>query len=211
MDDPVLQFSVSKNIAYLTINSPPKNELRSEFFSILGKLAQDTLVNCNVLGMIVSGAGRHFSTGANVEELLSLSNSNPAITSKPDLFKNTENFSVIETLPYPVVAAITGCCFGAGLELALACHFRIASSHAVFALPESEFGLMPGCGGTIRLPHLIGQGKAIKMIMSGKSMLADDALKIGLIDLVTEKINVMPAAKRFIRNSGLPAVSKVEK
>lgn len=211
MDDPVLQFSISGNIAYLTINSPPKNELRSEFFSILGELAQDTLVNCKVLGMIVSGAGRHFSTGANVEELLSLSNGTPAINSKPDLFQNTENFSVIETLPYPVVAAITGCCFGAGLELALACHFRIASSHAVFALPESEFGLMPGCGGTIRLPSLIGQGETIKMVMSGKSMLADDALKIGLIDLVTEKINVMPAAKRFIRNSGFSTASKGEK
>lgn len=211
MAEPALQFTISEQIAYLTINSPPKNELNMEFFSILGELINRTISDDRIRGMIVNGKGRHFSTGANVPELLSLSNLNENEGGNWFFSGNADNLSAIESCPFPVVAAVNGCCFGAGLELALACHFRIASSRAVFALPESEFGLMPGCGGTIRLPSLIGKSRAIEMILSGKSVLAENAKKIGLIDIVTEKKNLIDTAEQFLKNYGKNTHQKGEK
>ena len=93
---------------------------------------------------------------------------------------------------------IRGCCLGAGMELALACHYRIAEKNAVFSLPEVTYDLMPGCGGTIRLPKLIDKGKAVEMILSGHTVLADEAKALGLIDRVVPKKMGQRAALEYI-------------
>jgi len=97
-----------------------------------------------------------------------------------------------------VVAAISGCCLGAGLELALACHYRVSAPSAVFSLPEATFGLMPGCGGTVRLPALVGVGRAIELSLSGRTIGADEALACGLVDMVVEKKALLSTAVRTI-------------
>jgi enoyl-CoA hydratase/carnithine racemase len=85
------------------------------------------------------------------------------------------------------------------MELALACHYRLAATRAVFGLPEVQFGLMPGCGGTIRLPRLIKPGRATDLILSGRNLLADEAKAIGLVDAVFDRKDLLPAAETFIR------------
>ena len=194
-------FHIDNGIAYLTIASPPKNAMGNDFFIALAQLRVEVfpgLVAHGVRGMIVSGKGRHFSCGADLWELkdaLAHSNRQKGISG---LLDNSSSFSAIADLPFPVVAAISGCCLGSGLELALACHFRIAAKNAVLGLPETTFGLIPGCGGTVRLTKLIGHQKALKIILSGSSMLADEAKKEGVVDSVVEKRDLMASAIRHI-------------
>jgi enoyl-CoA hydratase len=118
------------------------------------------------------------------------------------LLDNSDSFSALPALPFPVVAAIQGCCLGSGLELALACHFRVAAKNAVLGLPEAGFGLMPGCGGTVRLTRLAGYQKAMRYILTGESLLAEDALKEGIVDAVVDKEELEGAAKRIIERFG---------
>jgi enoyl-CoA hydratase/carnithine racemase len=146
--------------------------------------------------MIVGGKGRHFSSGANVQELLDRGNED---TYQKKLEENARAYLTLEKLNYPVVAAITGCCLGSGMELALACTHRIATKHAVFALPEATFGLMPGCGGTIRLSRIVGKSNAMEMILSGRTVLADEAKAMNMVDLVVEKSKLMETARELIK------------
>jgi len=201
MSDQGLKFHVSDGIAYLVLDAPPKNELNISLFQELFRLQREVFPTLDVKGMIVHGLGRHFSSGADVGELKSLLADGNDRLDHGFLHDNAENFLALESLSFPVVAAIRGCCYGAGLELALACHYRIASPLAVLALPETDFGLMPGCGGTIRLPELVPLSKAIELILTGRSMLADEALEIGLVDLVVERKELLNTAVDFILRS----------
>jgi enoyl-CoA hydratase/carnithine racemase len=189
-----LVYREEDDIGYLTLNSPPKNELDMDFFGQLARFTQEILPTVGVLGIIVHGAGRHFSSGANVAELTSL-----FTDTKPSgpflLMENIDTFCAIEDSKIPVVAAIGGSCLGAGLELALACHARVAATRAVFSLPEVSFGLMPGCGGTQRLQQLIGRGRAIEMTLSGRLMLADEATKIGMVDHMVDRRVLLDEAR----------------
>jgi enoyl-CoA hydratase/carnithine racemase len=138
-----------------------------------------TITTQQLHGLIITGGGRHFSSGANVTELFTMS--------AEQIARAGALFAHIAALPIPVVAAISGACLGAGLELALACSQRIATPRAVFALPEVEYGLMPGCGGTLRLPRCIGKSAAAELILSGRTFDAREALRLGLIDSICQK------------------------
>ena len=118
----------------------------------------------------------------------------------------------IEAFPKPVIAAINGICFGGGLELAMACHLRTAVSNARFAMPEINLGIIPGFGGTQRLPRLIGKGKALEMLLTGRQIKAHEAKEAGLVNLVIEPQDLLPRTKDFaekIINKSLVPISKI--
>jgi len=189
-----LLLHCENSIAHLVLSSPPKNEMGEVFFNELARIA-NSLAVMNVRGLIVRGAGRHFSSGANVGELRSRFDATV-------LVNNSDSFSTLASLPFPTVAAIRGCCLGSGLELALACRFRVADRNAVLGLPEATFDLMPGCGGTVRLTKIAGYRNAMRLILTGESMLAPDAYTRGLVDAVVDKSEVEAAAVRFVERLG---------
>lgn len=197
MSKQLILLKQEHEIAHLILNNPPKNEMDSKLLNELTNIRKNVFPSLCTKGMIIYGQKRHFSSGAHVEELKSLFNNNQS-TPAPFLQDNIDNFIAIESLKFPVIAAITGCCLGLGLELALACNYRIATPQAIFSLPEATFGIIPGCGGTIRLPEKIKTGKAIEMILSGKMISAEVALDIGLIDLIAKKKDIIDTAEILI-------------
>lgn len=198
MGNQPITLHISGSIAHCILDNPPKNEMNSSFFHALTRLRKELFPTLRVKGMIIYGRGRHFSSGADLKELASLYQKPQSEIPAAFLKKNLQTFSDIEALPFPVIAVINGCCLGAGLELALTCRFRIASRHAVFSLPESTYGLIPGCGGTIRLPKVVKTGNAVKMILGGMVIPADEAHRIGLVDSIVEKKRIMETAETMI-------------
>jgi enoyl-CoA hydratase/carnithine racemase len=194
-----IDLEIKDDTAFVTLNGPPKNEMGIAFFLELANIAETTLASLQVRGMIVQGAGRHFSSGANVPEIEKLGADSGGKVAKL-LKDNIKSFLTLSRLPYPVVALVRGCCLGAGMELALACHYRIAEQNAVFALPEVTWGIMPGCGGTIRLPALVGKATAVELILTGRSVLAQEALELGIADRVTDRGDGLAAALAVINN-----------
>jgi enoyl-CoA hydratase/carnithine racemase len=197
MADKAVVLERTGSIAFLTLSAPPKNEMGTAFFRELTGLTPE-LQRLEAKGMIVRGQGRHFSSGANLEELKAMVSRAPACKGMRALLDNSDAFALLSSLRFPVVAAIAGCCLGSGLELALACTFRVAARNAVLGVPEASFGLMPGCGGTVRLTHLVGYQKAIELIVTGNILLAPDALEAGLVDAVVDKHDLENTAIRFV-------------
>jgi enoyl-CoA hydratase/carnithine racemase len=204
MTDSPVTLELQHSIAFCTLANPPKNEMDFRFFREFERMCRDVFPTLAVTGMIVRGRGRHFSSGADLEELRSQYRQGKAPSPPAILSANIASFTSISELPYPVVAAINGCCLGAGLELALACHYRVAANRAVFALPETTFGLMPGCGGTVRLTTLLGRSKAIEMILTGAMIPSEEALACGLVDACVEKDRLIGAAEAIITRAGKP-------
>lgn len=164
-----------------------------EFIESFTKIVKD-IENLELTGLIVYGEGRHFSSGADTDELIQLSHGDSG-----NFFKiNIDNFLWLENRPYPTIAAVSGCALGFGMELALACNYRISTKNAIFSLPESGFGLMPGCGGTIRLPELIGKANAVRYILDGSMISSEEALRIGLIDMVVKKNLLLETARDLV-------------
>jgi len=133
-----------------------------------------------IKGIVIAGKGRHFSAGADMERLRFLALDENRFMAR--LRDGKELLDSIEALPIPSIAAIEGACFGGGLEIALACHIRVCARNAILAFPEVNHGLMPGMGGTVRLPGFIGYGKALEAVLSGDIIGAERALEIGLAD-----------------------------
>lgn len=194
MTENLLHFQISGEIGYLYLNRPPGNEMDHRFFRELGRLHEEFLLHHNLRGLIISGVKNHFSSGANIDELNLLIETGRF----DDLRANTQNIIRLRSLPYPLIAVIKGTCFGSALELALTCHFILAAPKAVFAFPEITFQLMPGCGGTYLLPRRVGKSRAVELILSGRSLLADEALQIGLVDRVVPKNQILAEAIRLI-------------
>ena len=187
-------------IARLVLDAPPRNEMGQVFFDTLAALV-GRLAGLPARGLVVHGAGRHFSSGADIGALKDgLAGAQTAHAARA-LIAATSSFQAIAQLPYPTVAAVGGCCLGSGLELALACRWRVAAANAVFALPETSFDLMPGCGGTVRLPRLIGRARAVELVLSGRFVDAGEALEIGLVDAVVDRKDLQTAARRLVERS----------
>ncbi len=210
MGNQPIKLHTANSIAHCILNNPPKNEINSSFFRALTRLRTDIFPTLPVKGMIIYGSGRHFSSGADLKELALLYQKPPSEIPATFLKENLQTFSAVEALPYPVIAVINGCCLGAGLELALTCRFRIASRHAVFSLPESTFGLIPGCGGTVRLPRVVKTGAAIKMILGGMVIPADEAHRIGLVDSIVDKKQILETAETMIHRLNETPKSQTE-
>lgn len=182
---PMVEYDTAgENIGVLRLHNGRDNLVDHAVFLDLTELKQWLQQN-SFQGLIITGNGRNFSKGANVERIKGYKDC-PEILEE-ELNEGKKILSYIEELPLITVAAIEGACFGAGLEIALSCNYRLASESALFSFPEVTLGLLPGFGGTIRLPKLIGQRAAKKLILSGDMINAQEALRLGLVDEIAGK------------------------
>ncbi len=183
------------HICTLTINRPEQlNALNSQLLSDLDDHLTWIENNNKCRVVILTGIGdKSFIAGADIEEMLSLD------ASKAKMFcsKGQSIASRIENLRIPVIAAINGYALGGGCEYALSCHMRFCSDNAVFGQPEVGLGLIAGWGGTQRLPRLIGKGLAFELLLSGKSIIAEEALSIGLINKIFSKEDLINETEKF--------------
>jgi len=191
--------------AYITINRPKKlNALNKETIGELHDAFKEVENDENVRVIILTGSGeKAFVAGADISEFADFNASQGAELAR----KGQEIlFSYIENLHTPVIAAVNGFALGGGLELAMACHFRVASDNAKMGLPEVSLGVIPGYGGTQRLPQLVGKGKAMEMIMTAGMISADDAKNYGLVNYVVTQDELIPLcekiADKITKNSG---------
>ena len=182
----------SEGIAILTISRPPVNALNSETLDELKKAFIHLAAQTDVRVIIITGAGeKAFVAGADIKEMLALGRHQ----GQKYALKGQGIFRMIEDSDKPVIAAINGFALGGGCELAMACHIRIASASAQFGQPEAKLGLIPGFGGTQRLPRLVGQYIALELLLTGDSIDANEACRIGLINKVVRQEDLMTTAK----------------
>ena len=180
MSDTVLK-ELEGRVALLTINRPDKlnalsQQVRDDMLALLDEIEADDAVGA----VVVTGAGeKSFVAGADIGEFAGRSPFD-----QREAMRSPRVFDVMASFPKPVIAMINGFCLGGGCELAASCDIRIASDRARFGQPEINLGLIPGGGGTQRLPRMIGLGQSMRLILSGEMIPADEAARIGLVDLV---------------------------
>jgi len=178
MSDFLIQTEKIGQVAILTINNPPANAFSQEVKEALRESIQKARNDDDIWTLVITGKGdKIFIAGADIPKLLDLDQDggmNRALQTR-------ELLEVLTQCEKPLIAAINGYCLGGGLELALCCDIRIAADHCRFGLPEVSLGLIPGAGGTQRLPRLIGSGWANYLILSGQAIKAERALEIGLV------------------------------
>ncbi len=188
-----LKLQVQDRVALVTIDQPGVlNCLNETTLEELERVFSERLKQEDVAAVIVTGSGeKAFVAGADIKELAKRDPLGARLNSS----RGHRLMEQIEGFPKPVIAAINGFCLGGGCELALACHLRLASETAQFGLPEVKLGLMPGYGGTQRLPRLVGKGRAMEMILSGESIGARKALEIGLVNQVVAPEDLIPRCR----------------
>jgi enoyl-CoA hydratase len=188
----LLLLDIAGRIATVTINRPDKlNALNDALMGELGTVMDELAANAEVGAIIITGAGRAFVAGADIARLAA------AQTGDLEKFSRAGQmvFRKIELSAKPVIAAVNGFALGGGCELALSCHLRIASTLAKFGLPEVKLGLIPGYGGTQRLPRLVGRGAALQLILTGDTIDGAEAARIGLANAVAEPAALLDAAR----------------
>ena len=184
-------------IAWLTLQRPEKlnalnNQVLQELEQAFAALEFDEAVGA----VVVTGAGeKAFVAGADIAELASLDTA----SARRQALAGQAVYDRIEAFPKPVIAAVNGFALGGGCELALACHIRIASENARFGLPEVSLGIIPGYGGTQRLPRLVGKGVALDLILSGEMTPAADALRMGLVSRVVPQADLKATAEKLAK------------
>ncbi len=193
-----LTYQVKDNIARLEICNPPQNTMRLEFFDELLDVCEKQIKKENFSGLIITSAGRHFSSGADVNELTMLIKNNKNNLVPAEMKKNLQAIHILHKLQKPKVAILKGICYGSGFELALTANYRIAQKNTLIALPEVTFGLMPGLGGISALTYIVGESKALELILSGRSIDSNEALSLGLIDKICNKESIEEEAVKTI-------------
>jgi enoyl-CoA hydratase/carnithine racemase len=187
----LVTLEVEGGIATLRLNRPPMNALSAEVGERLMELSREVSERADVYGVVVYGGEKVFAAGADVKEMATKSYAEMA-----DYSQLLQDFTrAVARIPKPTVAAITGYALGGGLELALACDFRVAAKNAKVGQPEILLGVIPGAGGTQRLSRLVGPAKAKDLVFSGRFVSADEALAIGLVDEVVEAEDVYAASR----------------
>lgn len=206
----VVSVSKEQGIATVTMDNPPMNTLGAQMRKDLTEVFTDLKTDNEVVAIILTGAGeRAFMAGADIKEF-------------PDRDKETEQeasstsmdvFSVIENTPKPTIAMLNGYTLGGGLEVALTCDIRIAEEHASVGLPEVKLGLLPGGGGTQRLPKIVGPSKAKEIMFTGSQVAADEALQLGIVSKVVPQGEGLAAAQELatkIARQSLQALSRIK-
>jgi enoyl-CoA hydratase len=192
-----VQYEKKGSIAYVTVNRPKVlNALNTPTWTDLRAAFEDVKADASVHGVILTGAGdKAFIAGADISELAHV-----------DAFDAEESsrfgqgvLDLIENLGKPVIAAINGFALGGGCETAMACTLRIAVEHAKFGQPEVKLGLLPGGGGTQRLPRLVGKGRALQLILTGETISAQEAYRIGLVNEVVPAANLIVRAETILK------------
>ena len=205
-----LLVEIKEGIALLTINRPEAmNALNTNFFNEMNHFINEISKNKSIHILIITGTGKAFVAGADIAEMVDKSPTEGTKFSR--LGQNT--FRSLEKLSIPVIGAINGFALGGGLELAMACDFRIASSKAKFGQPEVNLGMIPGYAGTQRLPRLVGLADALYLLMTADMISAEEALRIGLVQKVFEPEILMEEVFKIARNiqsKGPEAIKKVK-
>lgn len=193
-----LLIEKSERILYITINRESKlNALNKATLAELHDVITDSTHDEEVGGLIISGAGQKaFVAGADISEFADFNADEGRELAREGQIKV---FDVIQNHPKPIIAAINGFALGGGLELAMACHIRVAASGAKMGLPEVSLGLIPGYGGTQRLTELIGKGRAMEMILSADMINADEAYRTGLVNHVYEVEELLTKASELLK------------
>jgi enoyl-CoA hydratase len=183
--------------ALITINRPEKlNALNRAVISELAEAFRIAREDASIKAVILTGAGeKSFVAGADIAELATLD----AIQAELQSRRGQQIFRALETLRKPSIAAINGFALGGGLELALCCTIRIASPNAKLGQPEVKLGIVPGYGGTQRLPRLVGRGRALELLLSGESIDAAEAYRIGLVNVIASQAELIETAKQWAR------------
>lgn len=211
MNYEVIKFEENDGIGLLTINRPnAMNALNTKVFNEVDDVVSKIQNNPKIKVLIITGEGKAFVAGADIAEMVNMTQEEGSAFSR--LGQNT--FRSLEKLEIPVIAAINGFALGGGLEFAMGCDFRIASSKAKFGQPEVNLGLIPGYAATQRLPRLVGMADALFMLTSAEMITAEDALRIGLVQKVVEPEMLMDEVMRIakvIASKGPNAVKKVKK
>jgi len=190
-----LTLSVAERIATITVNRPDKlNALNDTTIGELGAVADEVRTRTDVAGIILTGAGRSFVAGADISELAG----QRPLDARRRALRGQEVFRQFESSAKPVIAAVNGFALGGGCELAMACHMRIASETAKFGQPEVKLGITPGYGGTQRLPRLVGRGRALQLLLTGETIDAAEAWRIGLVNRVVPANELMSAAQTML-------------
>jgi len=184
-----LLTSFSNGILNITINRADKlNALNKTVMQELSDVMEEVYKNPEIKSAIITGEGnKAFVAGADISEFVGLTTTEGKTLAQ----KGQDIFSKIENAPKPIIAAVNGFALGGGCELAMACHFRIASDNAKFGQPEVNLGLIPGYGGTQRLTQLIGKGRALELLMTGNMIDANTALQYGLVNHITTSENLL--------------------
>ncbi len=191
----MIELTTDEEFAVLTIRRP--QALNALSFELIGRIGDciGQAGRSNARALIVTGEGeKAFCAGADIKEL-----QNRGLAAQREGAElGQATFALLDRLPIPSIALVNGFAFGGGCELALACTLRLALPNAKFGLPEVKLGLIPGYGGTQRLPRLIGQGRALDMVMTGRTVGAEEALAIGLVNRIVEPPGIV-AAKAYAR------------
>ena len=199
--------TIEDHVATVTINNPPANALSSavmgELDTVIDKIASDFQIKV----VVITGAGNMFIAGADIKEIATIPSGKVGLEI---VTKGQSILNKIEQLQKPVIAAINGLfCLGGGLELAMACHIRIAGERVRLGQPEIDLGIIPGFGGTQRLPRIVGPSKAAELILTGDKITAQEAKEIGLVNKVVPDAEVLKQAQglaKKIASKGQAAV-----
>jgi enoyl-CoA hydratase len=207
----LLELSVVDRVATLTVNRPDKlNALNAATIGELGEAIDEIRNRDDIAGAILTGAGRAFVAGADINELAAQT----PLQAKQRALRGQGVFRRFETSPKPIIAAVNGFALGGGCELAMSCHLRIASDSAKFGQPEVKLGVCPGYGGTQRLPRLVGMGRALQLLMTGEIIDAAEAHRIGLVNRVVPGAELLASADALLRqmlaNAPLALASCIE-
>lgn len=192
-----LQLDHQGDILFITVNRPEVlNALNKDVLADLHEVLTKYYEDPTVRGMILTGSGaKSFVAGADIAEITTLD----AQTAMLFATTGQKLFEALENYPKPVIAAVNGFALGGGCELAMACHLRIASENASFGQPEINLGIIPGYGGTQRLPLLIGKTKAIELLLTGDRITATEALQLGLVNKVVPQEQLLQTATELMQ------------
>src|SRR6266487_7181439 len=198
MSDKVVRYEAQDGVALITLDRPDvlnamNTQMRTELFEIFTRLRMDESVKVVV---VTGGGDRAFCAGADIREFLEP----PTPTHFREARRRLDFRADMERCPQAIIAAIRGFALGGGLEFALACDIRIAAEDAQLGLTEINLAIIPGGGGTQRLPRVVGRGKALEMILTGMRVPAAEALRIGLVERVVPVSELMPAAQGLARD-----------
>jgi len=207
-----LKFDIREGTGIITLNDPPANELAVPAFIPADRFRQWSS-DPSLKGLIICGEGRNFSAGGRLDAIFT-SSAEPGILEQM-MTEGHELLRLIELLDIPVIAAINRVCFGGGLEIALACHIRVASENALFAFPEVNRNLIPGMGGTARLRSLTGFSNSLQMVLAGDTIGAAEAKRLGIVDHIAPKDGAigfaMTLMQKMTRDRPLSVIRSVMK
>ncbi len=190
-----IEYSTSDNLCILRLNAPPVNTFTFELLEQLRSVISRANEDGKVRAIVLIGDEKHFSAGADVNIFEQIASAKEAIKISR-IFQDA--FAVVEDSAKPIAAAVGGKVMGSALEVASACHFRVCTPNAKFSMPEVRLGINPGAGGTQRLPRLIGPEAALKMLLTAETLNAEQALQLGLVDVISQDADLIATAQKLL-------------